>query len=965
MANLFEEMQTEKTYQYLLKYYPGIVFIIDSSQHRIIDVNEKAVEFYGYSHEEFYNKNIDEINIYTMEELKREMAMAKRQKRTFFNVVHKLKDGTLKNVQVFSYPIEVGGNTLMFTVMLEEKGKNDVELNSFLKYSSDAICVVDNADIFEGSIIFSNHVFSRIVNIESSRLSQLKLKDIFKEIHINENGVNNTDSLVRECYINNENRQKVQISTVHVRNSGTVYTVVGVKVLEYEALMPLISPKNVVEKLLKDCCYKKGYLIGIELYSVKNKGTDKVGYLNYVYSTICRLLEENNIKFSVEKVGFSILLFTPNEIQDISNVLNDFITIIENERVCLELKNEFGFRLGVSDRTNLVNILRESLMHTFNAFFEGQYNQVIYSEYHTSDKKEIILQRDIDKAIANNEFVLFGQGIVDIESKRVEGIELLIRWEHPIYGLLSPNDFIPYAVRSLQIKEIDIWVVKKSIQLLREYKSQLKDIILHVNISTLSLANTELLSCFEDVHDNEILKHIVLEVTEEVTEEVITNAFRGLKRLGIPFAVDDFGTGYSSYDRLREVGAEILKIDKILIDNITNDQDTITILSSIINMCKSLNIIPVAEGVETVEQLKILINCHCQRVQGYYFSIPIKFDTIIKQVDSINQHAMTSISDLRQYFDEKSMKYNEINSFKQNDKSYLNIDTMNLINTLIIGIVILDEDFRILDINAVAESYLSNGNESILGKSIFKLIDDQSEELYQLLLNAYVGYTQETVIKHRVFKDNSKIIYLRWNVAVSREDGHKNKIFLCMVENVSENMELKRNSDRNNDALERSPSVVFMTDLDGKFEYVNEAFIKLTGYAKSEIIGQSTKILSTKDGDRSYYTELWEKITHKEIWSGVFKDKRKDGSYYWCRQNIYPIIESERIKGFIGIQEELSKEIKLQEVYNSVEDIHVEINNLVESFEVLGEKENALDFIKEKIEMLSDKIDKTKKIFES
>lgn len=243
--------------------------------------------------------------------------------------------------------------------------------------------------------------------------------------------------------------------------------------------------------------------------------------------------------------------------------------------------------------------------------------------------KRYELERDMKKALINNEFVVYYQPRVCSNSKKIVSAEALIRWNHPHRGLVSPKEFIPFAEETGIIDEIGCFVLKEVCRKLKDWQEQNIDIKpISVNVSANSLFRHDLVSNIRNVLIAEEIspEMIELEITEssllhnlDKTVHIISE----LKSIGVKIALDDFGTGFSSLTHLRNLNIDTIKIDRSFIQNITHKKQDELITSCIIQLGEGLNMTVVAEGVETIEQFYLVKQKGCNQIQGFLFSRPI------------------------------------------------------------------------------------------------------------------------------------------------------------------------------------------------------------------------------------------------------------------------------------------------------------------------------------------------------
>lgn len=234
------------------------------------------------------------------------------------------------------------------------------------------------------------------------------------------------------------------------------------------------------------------------------------------------------------------------------------------------------------------------------------------------------LEHDMALAIVNKEFVVYYQPIVDSFSQQIYSYEALIRWIHPLKGLLSPDSFIPVAEKTGMINEMGKAVLEIAC---REAACWAVPAKISVNVSPVQLSSKAFAGIVLTILKETGLPpdRLELEVTESslFTESTTPiNTLNKLRAMGVKISIDDFGTGYSSLSRLSKLAFDKIKIDKSFVHSISTQEDALTIIKLITGMAKSLNMKAVAEGVETQEQLKRLQALGCDFAQGYLFGKP-------------------------------------------------------------------------------------------------------------------------------------------------------------------------------------------------------------------------------------------------------------------------------------------------------------------------------------------------------
>ena len=209
------------------------------------------------------------------------------------------------------------------------------------------------------------------------------------------------------------------------------------------------------------------------------------------------------------------------------------------------------------------------------------------------------------------------------------GVEALIRWRHPVMGLISPAKFIPIAEKTGLILPIGEWVLRTACQQNKKWQEQgLPKIRMGVNLSLRQFHNNDLLNLVESVLKETKLapQYLELEITETIAmkeKSYIINTLNAFRQIGVSIAIDDFGTEYSSLSYLKHLPVDRLKVAMQFIRGIGIDHKDEALAKGIIVLAKSIGMNVIAEGVETKEQLEFLKNHNCDEIQGYYFFKPL------------------------------------------------------------------------------------------------------------------------------------------------------------------------------------------------------------------------------------------------------------------------------------------------------------------------------------------------------
>jgi diguanylate cyclase (GGDEF)-like protein/PAS domain S-box-containing protein len=246
------------------------------------------------------------------------------------------------------------------------------------------------------------------------------------------------------------------------------------------------------------------------------------------------------------------------------------------------------------------------------------------------------LEEDLRKALTRGEFELYYQPLLHLRGDRISTCEALIRWNHPVRGLISPTEFIPLAEETGLIVPIGEWVLRRACADAADWPS---DVRVAVNLSAVQFKLPALSEIVIGALAAAGLEpgRLELEITESVLMQnsaAVSSTLRELHRLGVRFAMDDFGTGYSSLSYLRSFPIDKIKIDRSFVSDLTDSETSGSIVRAIVGIAASLRMTVAAEGVETAEQLAALRAAGCDEIQGFFFSKPVRLPQLHRLIAS-------------------------------------------------------------------------------------------------------------------------------------------------------------------------------------------------------------------------------------------------------------------------------------------------------------------------------------------
>jgi len=299
----------------------------------------------------------------------------------------------------------------------------------------------------------------------------------------------------------------------------------------------------------------------------------------------------------------------------------------------LRIAGRAGVALFPADGVDAETLIRNAEAALRRAKQSGERHVFHAPEMTDRTAEKLSLENRLRQALERDEFVLHYQPKVDIETRRIVGVEALIRWENPELGLVPPGRFIPLMEETGIILEAGAWALSRAVL---DHKRWL-DLGLPaprvaVNVSAVQLRKKDYVATLaQALKRGAVPVGIDLEITESLVMEDIQGNVEKLKearRLGVAIAIDDFGTGYSSLGYLAKLPMQSLKIDRSFIITMLAEPDTMTLVSTIISLAHSLKLKVIAEGVDEEEQARMLRLMRCDEMQGYLFSRPVPFDAI-------------------------------------------------------------------------------------------------------------------------------------------------------------------------------------------------------------------------------------------------------------------------------------------------------------------------------------------------
>lgn len=352
--------------------------------------------------------------------------------------------------------------------------------------------------------------------------------------------------------------------------------------------------------------------------------------------------------------------------EKVKELLEDdmFVARINNDEFCLAILNPIGIRsveqfyfqlretidapftlqdgsivhftvsVGASaypeDGENALDLIKNAEIAMYEVK-KHEKNDITFFDIDTLDHflEDVRMEKELKEAIGNHEFVLYYQPQYDAKTKKLRGVEALLRWRKEDGSFVSPGKFIPVAEKNGTIVTIGDWVMEQAIKTIAHWQRESQfDGIMSINISTIQIRSDDFVRNLKFLIEKYQVnpEFIEIEITESVLIDDVSHMVAKISKMrayGVKVSLDDFGTGYSSLSYLKDIPIDTLKIDKSFIDTVITERVTDIITQSVISMVKELGVETVAEGVETVEQLEYLKHIQCDNIQGFLLGRPM------------------------------------------------------------------------------------------------------------------------------------------------------------------------------------------------------------------------------------------------------------------------------------------------------------------------------------------------------
>jgi diguanylate cyclase (GGDEF)-like protein/PAS domain S-box-containing protein len=679
-TRLDNQMLAER-FNYLSKFANDIILLIDDNGH-ILEANERALEAYGFSHEEILKMEIGELQVLAG----KEQNPVYPSSAGLFQTLHRRKDGSLFPVEQSERLIETGGRRIVQAILrdiTEQQRTAQALAASERRYrmlfenmlEGFAYCQLEfeNDVAVDFTYLEVNAAFTRLTGltdvigkkvsqvIPGIRQSNPELFDVYRRVALS--GIPERF----EVYID---RLDIWLSiTVYSTDPGCFIAVFD-NISERKATEARIQylahhdiltglPNRLLgrdrfeqAKAYADRNESKVALLFIDLDNFKTVN-DSLGHaqgdelLKAVSYRLTGSLRETD---SICRQGgdeFLIILTDVTDTESITFIAAKLLEQVSDVYRLDDLELSISASCGVSvypdDGYDFDTLYTKADTAMYQAkesgrnacrFFDAQMN--------VNADERLGLRNALRQALERGEFELYFQPQIDLKTRRVIGAEALIRWNHPVLGMIPPGRFIPVAEDSWLIVPIGEWVLREACQqAVRWQKAGAPELVVAVNLSAVQFRRGNLEAVVISALEASGLppRLLELELTESIlikNTENMLHTIRRLKALGVRLSIDDFGTGYSSLAYLQRFAVDKVKIDQSFVMDLENNPGNAAIVRAVIQMAQSLGLKTIAEGVEAGWMLEYLENHHCDEAQGYHIGLPMPVQAFIEFVRTAN-----------------------------------------------------------------------------------------------------------------------------------------------------------------------------------------------------------------------------------------------------------------------------------------------------------------------------------------
>ncbi|MCK9986135.1 MAG: hypothetical protein AzoDbin1_02607 [Azoarcus sp.] len=664
--------ESEMRYRALFANSRVVMLVIDPADGAIVDANEKACAYYGYDHATLTRMQISDINALSREKVLQEMARARARAADYFQFRHRLASGEVRDVEVASGPIELGGRSLLYSIVQDvtERRRYEERMREAMvvyNASSQAIMTTDA----QGVITSVNPAFCAITGYSVDEVVGHR-SSMFKSGRHDPAFFGTMWSRLAaggawegEIWNRRKNGEIYPqwLTITAVRNDdGTVAEYVSLfsditerkqqeeaiwRQANFDPLTGLANRSLLQDRLEHALAQARRHDGKVGLMFLDLDGfkwiNDSLGHDvgdEMLVEVARRLKASVREQDTVARLGgdeFTVVvsdLHDQRDMEDLHVVAEKLVAVLREPFLLGNARHHVSGSIGITvfpdDGADVQTLLRNADIAMYKAKQAGKNRAQFYAHHMQADAlARVQLENDLRIAVEQQQFVLHYQPIVNTASGRIVGAEALIRWQHPRRGLVSPADFIAVAEDCGLIVPIGAWALSEAVRQSRAWREAgYPALRIAVNVSGVQFREPGLpelvRSLLAGAADGR--EHLMLEITESVlmdSSEEAEARMREINGQGIGYSLDDFGTGFSSLSYLKRFPVDVVKIDRSFVRDCPDDRSDASLVEAIINMAHSLDLRVTAEGVESEAQRDFLRRLGCDYLQGYLIGRPM------------------------------------------------------------------------------------------------------------------------------------------------------------------------------------------------------------------------------------------------------------------------------------------------------------------------------------------------------
>ncbi|WP_428826045.1 EAL domain-containing protein [Azonexus sp. IMCC34842] len=659
------------------------MLIIDPATGSIKEANKAAAAYYGYSSAQLTGMPISNINTLPAASIAEDRQRAMKEERNYFQFRHRLASGEIRDVEVHATPMEMGGHTLLFSIIHDiterKQAEDDLRIAAVAFESQQSMIVTDanrvilrvNRAFIENTGYSTEEVLGQTPRLLHSGRQD---KDFYRAMWETIGRTGGWQGEVWDRRKNGEIFPKWLTITAVKRDDGVVTHYIGthhditerkqaeekIEALAFFDQLTGLPNRTLLLDRLKQAqrsSARSGNYCALLFLDLDNFKTlnDTLGHevgdllLKQVAQRLLSCVREGD---SVARLGgdeFVVILsgLSGNEREAVNGtetVAEKILTALNQIYLLGDVGHHSTASIGATlfngARTPIDELMKQSDLSMYKAKSAGRNTFRFFDPaMEIAAKERAALEGDLRRALAEGQFLLHYQAQM-ADDDRLTGAEVLVRWQHPRRGMVSPADFIPLAEESGLILPLGQWVLETACRQLATWarRADMAHLTLAVNVSAHQLHQADFVEQVLGVLDESGAnpQHLKLELTESLlvdNVEAIIEKMSALKAKGVGFSLDDFGTGYSSLSYLKRLPLDQLKIDQSFVRDVLIDPNDAAIAKTVVALAQSLGLGVIAEGVETKAQRDFLANAGCHAYQGYFFSRPLPLADFEKFVE--------------------------------------------------------------------------------------------------------------------------------------------------------------------------------------------------------------------------------------------------------------------------------------------------------------------------------------------